>query len=161
MLLESLVWAFGALLAIPGAAYAGPVVYNVIGSRQRLFSVYGTDYALGTEMNWFEAYRICEKFHMKLATIKKPSHYAALIIFLGTNMSSIRSDVWVGATNLGFNITTWYWMKDGSSVSYSNWMPNEPCRIGCMRLSHKHNFTWNDAECSSNKFQFVCEHTKF
>lgn len=77
------------------------------------------------------------------------------VLFIDKNTHN----VWIGAHD-SERESTFVWESDNSSLSYSDWVPEEPnnhyLNEDCASMRKKHDYRWNDVPCSM-LLSYICE----
>ncbi|XP_053122058.1 macrophage mannose receptor 1-like [Hemicordylus capensis] len=102
--------------------------------------------------NWSEARAACRKLEADLTSIRNTADQA----FLTMNLISISTDAWIGLYRVWKPRYLW---TDGSTVSYTNWIPGFPNRNGeCVAMEKRPEMQagyWRNEPCSLKK-SYIC-----
>ncbi|XP_013112448.1 lectin subunit alpha [Stomoxys calcitrans] len=113
--------------------------------------------------NWLQALDQCSRQGLQLAVIDSDSKNKALISLLRSIFGSSR-DLWLGHHDEFYKKKdknrSWYSASTGAAITFSYWDSGEPNNKGgehCTEIYRKADFKWNDENCDTNYFGFICE----
>ncbi|XP_019628115.1 PREDICTED: collectin-10-like [Branchiostoma belcheri] len=114
--------------------------------------------------NYTEARSVCQAAggHLAMPKDKKTNDFLArvlqsLFMFVGRR----RHSVWIGLTDRSEMGTSWMW-EDGTPLAgWNNWAAGRPQNplhgAFCACWDEFHGYNWNDAQCGSDDFNYLCE----
>uniref|UniRef100_A0A1I8PNP1 C-type lectin domain-containing protein n=1 Tax=Stomoxys calcitrans TaxID=35570 RepID=A0A1I8PNP1_STOCA len=113
--------------------------------------------------NWHQAMNQCSRQGLQLVVIDNESKNEALTTLLRAVFGTSR-DLWIGHHD-EFNtkkdkLRNWYSMSTGEALPFNYWHSGEPNNHWgehCAQIYGRANFHWNDADCSSKYFGYICE----
>ncbi|XP_059485384.1 C-type lectin domain family 4 member K-like isoform X2 [Neocloeon triangulifer] len=130
---------------------------------EKLVSLYtGRKYFISTEkLNWYKAFQRCKASGLELVSIESKLENDELKRLV----DNTKEHYWISATDLGSE-GKFYWAGTGQPFGAFNDFPaGQPNNAGnnehCIHLHHswggENTFAWNDINCETQHFRFICE----
>lgn len=124
----------------------------------------GTKYiAFNENLNFFEAWQMCESYGLKLASVTSPADTNQIKVALNNANARNWGEYWIAGTDLGRS-KSFLWITTGKNIwrpnFYLNWNSGQPDNSGgnehCIEIYQESANRWNDRDCYV-RHGFVCQ----